>query len=260
MICLLSPAKKMGPSSFDMTKYPQHQTPHFQKKTQSLIKVMKTLKENDIKKLMKLSDSLSSLNYERYQEMPLTINKLAHNISMAGFFFQGDTYQGLRFDEFTLTQQHEANDRVFILSGLYGVLRVFDLIHAYRLEMGTKMGTLIKEKNLASFWKQDVTSFVKEKAKSQPIINLASKEYSDAVDSKQLGSQWIDVDFYQIKDGELKNIGLYAKRARGMLARFMVQERVQNLDELKKFHYEGYQFSKEDSKDDQHLVFKRPMP
>ncbi|EQC44188.1 peroxide stress protein YaaA [Bacteriovorax sp. Seq25_V] len=247
MKAILSPAKKLN---FDDSHEVKMTKPLLLKKTDILVKVMKEKSVTDIKKLMKLSDDLSELNYNRYQKYE------SSKKAPAAFAFVGDTYQGLDFRGLSKKQQEYANGTVYILSGLYGLLNVFDEISPYRLEMGTGL-KFDSYKNLYDFWKNDIAKTInKYNSQNEPIVNLASEEYFKSVKREEVAAPIIDVKFLENKNGEFKTIGIMAKRARGMMARFIVENKVQTVEELQNFNVDNYKFDKKSSTENL-LVFKR---
>lgn len=248
MYALLSPAKKMN---FDRSRTGLDKTePVLMTRTGQLAKVLAQKSKDDLAGLMHLSDKLAQLNFDRYQGFSNADQVRAIEA------FQGDTYVGFGekdLDDKTLTY---AQDHVGILSGLYGLLRPLDLIKPYRLEMGSKLN-VDDHKNLYGFWGDDVTNAVNNNAaQSEAVIGLASKEYLSVIDLKKLNKPFVQCDFKEIKDGKPKTIGLFAKRARGMMARFIVENRVETVDALKEFNSAGYMFDTSLS-DKKTLVFTR---
>lgn len=219
--------------------------------------IQKTLKKKKPKKLMELmdiSEKLAELNWQRNQEWSLPFS--LENARQAVFAFDGDVYSGL--DVYTLPSEKLGvlQDKLRILSGLYGLLKPLDLMQAYRLEMGTsiKIGT---KKNLYEFWKKTITDTLnKELQKDELFINLASNEYFSAVDVKKLKVPVITPEFKDYKDGQLKMISFFAKKARGLMVRYIIDNNVETLEELKNFNYEGYAFDANLSSDKK-LVFTR---
>ncbi len=248
MYALLSPAKKM---SFDRQRTGLNQTkPSLTKYTNKILTVLKQKSQDDLADLMNLSDNLAQLNYDRYQSFSTAEESRAIEA------FQGDTYVGFAQQDLSDDNLNYAQNHIGILSGLYGLLRPFDLIKPYRLEMGTKL-KIDQHKKLYDFWGDVITDCVNQYAqKSEAIINLASKEYISAINTDKLNAPFVTCDFKEMKDGQAKTIGLYAKRARGMMARYIVENRVETLDDLKNFNSADYQFSSSSS-DAQTLVFIR---
>jgi len=243
MLAIISPAKKL-----DFTpnnKNTETSNPAFLSKSSELIDILKNMEFNEIQKLMKLSDKLTQLNQERYHDFstPFTLE----NSKQAIYSFQGDTYVGLAADSLSNTDINYAQNHLRILSGLYGLLKPLDLIQAYRLEMGTALKNE-DGNNLYKFWGDALTNACNEitKSHSDPtIVCLASNEYSKAINIEKLNSPFLNCHFKENKDGKLKVIGLFAKRARGMMARYMIQNKIENTEELKNFNEDGYKFSPE---------------
>lgn len=237
MLCVISPAKKL-----DFTNAPQidGESPAFENKAKELIKELKKLKIDDIAKLMKLSDNLSELNFNRYQSFKFPINK--NNSKPAAFVFQGDTYQGLEFAKLNKASQIYAQKSLRILSGLYGILKPLDLMQEYRLEMGTRFA-INDKKNLYQFWKTEVTNQLNNDLKAhKALVNCASNEYFDCVDKNQIKTTIITPVFKENKNGVLKIISFNAKRARGMMAKYIIENKITEPSDLKKFNVDNYKF------------------
>tara|TARA_R110002049_G_scaffold211159_2_gene382186 strand:- start:6248 stop:7006 length:759 start_codon:yes stop_codon:yes gene_type:complete len=239
MKLVLSPAKSLD---FE-TKLPTNQftEAQFLKQSERLNNILKKKSAKSLSKLMSISDALGQLNYERNQswELPFTTN----NSRPAVYAFNGDVYRGL--DAYTIPNDKIDNlqNTVRILSGLYGLLKPTDLIKPYRLEMGTKLPVGAK-KNLYEFWKKDITKALNEELEDNELfLNLASNEYFKAIDTKALKVPVITANFKDFKNGEYKVISFYAKEARGLMARYIIDENVKTIDDLKGFNYKGYNFS-----------------
>ena len=248
MLIVLSPAKNLdfepADGRFKATE------PRFTAETDRLIDVLKKKTPQSIGQLMNLSDKLSSLNAERYKAWGDQSKK------QAILAFNGDVYRG--FDAASLDAKGlaAAQDRVRILSGLYGVLRPLDRIEPYRLEMGTGLKTRRGE-NLYDFWGDRIAKSLDEELDGTPLINCASKEYFTA--AKGLKSPVIACEFKEEKDGKTRVLGFFAKAARGMMARFAVDERVDSPEGLKDFSAEGYKFQPALSTETSY-IFTRPQP
>lgn len=203
---------------------------------------------------MAISKDLSQLNYERNQDWSLPFTK--DNARPAIYAFNGDVYRGL--DAYTIPKSKikKLQDTVRILSGLYGVLKPLDLIQPYRLEMGTKL-EVGKQKNLYGFWKDELTKALNEELDDDELfLNLASVEYFKAIDRKALKVPIVDVDFKELKNGEYKTIGIYAKLARGFMARYIIDHNAETLDDVKGFDLENYRYHEKLSVENK-LVFTR---
>lgn len=226
----------------------------FIKESKIINKVIKQKSPNELSELMSISNALANLNWQRNKEWktPFTIN----NARQAIFAFSGDVYVGLNVKTLPLEKLSLLQDRLRILSGLYGVLKPMDLIQPYRLEMGTKI-TIGENKNLYEFWKSKITaSLNKELQKGELFVNLASNEYFSAIDVKALKGPVITPDFMDYKEGKLKIISFFAKKARGMMARYIIETHAETIEDLKAFNYDGYQFDAHLSKGNR-LVFTR---
>jgi cytoplasmic iron level regulating protein YaaA (DUF328/UPF0246 family) len=257
MLAIISPAKKLDFESDPITD--AHTQPVLLKDAEVLARKARKLKRTDLKAMMGFSDKLADLNYQRFQSFKPPFN-LA-NARQAALSFAGDTYVGLDAPSLKKKDLEYAQEHLRILSGLYGVLRPLDLIQPYRLEMGTKFPIDGKE-NLYDFWDRRVTDQLNAATKSHKdrrVINLASNEYAKVVQPKALDGGIVTPVFKEIKNGEARVLGLFAKRARGMMARYMITRRIESEDKLKAFNDGGYEFRPEQS-DDKTWVFTRPQP
>jgi len=255
MIAVLSPAKKLDESPFERKLEPTRIV--LEKDAEALARVAKALSKDALQDLMKLSDNLTELNYDRFQEMkfPLT----AKNAKPAALLFAGDTYTGLDAPSLSDEELLYAQDHVRILSGLYGLVRPLDLISPYRLEMGTRLENP-RGKNLYEFWGDKLTQALNEALKDhrdKSIIRVASDEYFSALQPEKLDGPVINMVFKEMRDGKLKQISFYAKEARGTLARFMVKHRIEDAEALKSFDEDRYQFQAHLSSETEY-VFTRP--
>lgn len=252
MKIVISPAKSLNfERELPTSKYTEAA---FLKESRQIQKVLKQQSPKDLSGLMGISDKLADLNWQRNKdwETPFTPD----NARPAIYAFDGDVYTGLDGYSIPTEKLENLQDSLRILSGLYGVLKPLDLIQAYRLEMGTKL-PIGEDKNLYEFWKTKVTkSLNKELEKGELFVNLASNEYFSAVDVKALKVPVITPDFKDYKDGKLKIISFFAKKARGMMVRYIIDTEAKTIDDLKGFNYDGYQFDATLSKGD-HLVFTR---
>lgn len=249
MKIFISPAKKINEEKilYDNTKSSKF---YFQKEVDYLINELKEYSVSEIKKLMNLSDNLSHLNFERFQNWNLKSDKVCPSIYM----FQGDVYKGLKATSFNNDQLDFAQQNLRIISGLYGLLKPLDLIYPYRLEMGTKMITN-KGKNLYEFWGNKLRDFLTDEiSNDEIIINLASNEYSKSLNLKTISNKVITPVFKDFKNGRLKVISFFAKRARGEMANFIISNKITNCNDLKLFNYEGYKYSESSNNE---IVFTR---
>jgi cytoplasmic iron level regulating protein YaaA (DUF328/UPF0246 family) len=252
MLVIVSPAKKLD---FETSApFEDHESPKFLSRSKSLIKELRKCSKSEISKMMKLSDSLTELNVNRYKDFKTPFTP--KNSKQAAFAFMGDTYVGLDAKTMTKTQLNYAKNHFRILSGLYGILSPVDLIQPYRLEMGTKFACE-GNKNLYEFWKSDLTKEVNTLLKKEKIlVNCASNEYSSAIDFSSVEGEVITPVFKEKKGDVYKVVGLFAKRARGMMARYIIDNKIKSVDGLKKFNLDGYKFSKSMSEVNT-LVFTR---
>lgn len=238
MKMIISPAKSLDFESPIPTLAATQ--PKFLKESSSINAILKQKKPADLMKLMSISDQLATLNWQRNKawKRPFT----ADNARPAAFAFSGEVYVGLDVKTIPLEKLPELQERLRILSGLYGILKPLDLMQPYRLEMGTAIA--IKEsKNLYDFWKVKLTSALnKELKKGELLVNLASKEYFSVIDVKALKATVITPEFKDYKDGNLKMIGFFAKKARGLMVRYIIETNAQTVEDLKGFDYENYRF------------------
>jgi len=248
MKIIISPAKKLSGKKLplkDVSELP------FSNEAKYLAKELKNYKINDIKKLMGLSDDLAQLNYERYQQWDLNSDQVNAAIHM----FQGDVYKGLKAEDFTANEIDFAQRNLRILSGLYGLLKPLDLIYPYRLEMGTKLKTQ-KGKNLYEFWGDKLSKvLISEMKSTEALVNLASNEYSKVLKLNDFPNPVITPIFKDYKNGKLKVISFYAKRARGEMCNFIIKNKITNTKNLKMFSNLDYKFSDENDKGE--ILFTR---
>jgi len=247
MIILLSPAKSLQDTPLLAQKTTQVR---FKQETATIVERLRAMPLQDLKKLMKLSDSLASLNYGRYQNFQPKYTK--KNAQPAGLAFNGAVFQGLDLASLSVDQMDFAQAHLRILSGLYGVLRPLDLIQPYRLEMGTKL-QLAEFKNLYAFWGDKITDLINKDLKAtngKTIINLASKEYFKSISPKKLKGRLLTIDFREERDGKFKFITFNAKKARGLMTRYILENKIHNPEDLKGFLDDGYAFNADLSGDD----------
>ncbi|GAA5494767.1 peroxide stress resistance protein YaaA [Rubritalea halochordaticola] len=254
MIILLSPAKSLDYDSPLLTK--KSTKPRLLDDSEELVLQLRKMSPAQIGKLMSISDKLAELNAERYASWEKDFSK--DNARQAILAFTGDVYQGMELSDWSADDFAAAQKQIRILSGLYGVLRPLDLMQAYRLEMGTKLENK-RGKNLYEFWGSKITEMLNKDLKasgSDLVVNLASNEYFSSVKKKELIGELITPVFKDEKNGTYKIISFYAKKARGMMADFIVREGVSDVAGLKKFKTAGYKYSAKDSKGNE-LVFLR---
>lgn len=215
---------------------------------------IKKLQPAELSNLMNISDTLAQLNWQRNNvwKTPFT----PENARPAIYAFDGDVYNGLDVFSLPVNKIEMLQNKVRILSGLYGLLKPLDLMQAYRLEMGTKI-SIGESKNLYDFWKTKITaSLNKELKKDELFVNLASKEYFSAIDNKQLKVPVITLEFKDLKNGKLKIISFFAKRARGLMVRYIIDHNIETIEGLKNFDSDGYRFD-DNLSDGNNLVFVR---
>ncbi|WP_411992400.1 peroxide stress protein YaaA [Agarivorans sp. DSG3-1] len=254
MLAVISPAKTLDFSS-ELAKQ-SHTRPELLEHSAELIDVARQLSPADISSLMKISDKLAGLNAARFAEWS---TELPQDLARQAIFaFKGDVYTGLDAASLSGKQLDYAQQHLRILSGLYGLLRPLDLMMAYRLEMGIKLANA-RGTNLYQFWGDIITSKLNQALAEQGdnvLVNLASNEYFKAVKTKQLDGTVITPVFKDQKNGQYKIISFYAKKARGLMARYMFDKQVTSLEQLSDFDYQGYYFD-EASSDASTLVFLR---
>lgn len=252
MKLVISPAKSLD---FE-TKVPTNRVTEsqFLKQSETLNKWLKKQSAKDLSALMKISDNLGQLNYERNQSWQLPFK--TNTAKQAVYAFSGDVYKGLDAYSITDDKLEVLQNTVRILSGLYGVLKPTDLIMPYRLEMGTKL-PVDEKKNLYEFWKKDIVEALNNELEDDELfLNLASNEYFKAIDVKALKVPVITANFKDFKNGAYKIISFYAKEARGLMARYVIDTNAKTIDDLKGFNYKGYGLS-EDMSTTTNLVFIR---
>jgi uncharacterized protein len=245
MLMVVSPAKDLDLTPLS-AQYSFTQ-PALLSQAEQLANICKQLTPADLSSLMRISDKLAGLNVARFQQWQPPFTQ--ENAKAAVFMFNGDVYQGLDVASLSEDDIHFSQQHLRILSGLYGVLRPLDLMQAYRLEMGTKLANKAG-KDLYAFWGQAVTDSLNAQLthlNSQVLVNLASQEYFKAVKPKQLTADIITPIFKDFKNGQYKIISFYAKKARGLMARYAIQQRVTNAEQLKSFDLNGYQYSETES-------------
>jgi len=242
MLAILSPAKTLDYETPLKTKL--NSQPIYGRESNQLIKTLRTFEPFEVASLMKISDKLADLNHKRYVEWR---NKPAESKTRpAALAFKGDVYQGLEAESFNDNDLKFAQRHLRILSGLYGLLRPLDVIQPYRLEMGTKLKTS-KGQNLYDYWGTKLTNGLNEalkESKEGTLVNLASNEYFGAVQPKLLEGSLLNIGFKEKRNGQLKFVSFSAKKARGLMAKFIIKERLKNPDDLKNFDLEDYKFNK----------------
>lgn len=242
MLLLISPAKTLN---FDPTDLKKKSKPRFLSESQALIDILKKKSPANIKKLMSVSDKIAELNVERYHSFKTPFN--LKNAKQAVLAFRGDVYIGLEADSFDEADLEFAQQHLRILSGLYGLLKPLDLMQPYRLEMGTALSNG-HGKNLYTFWGDKITETINKdvkSSKSKAVINLASKEYFSAVKPKLLKADLYNIQFKEERNGKFKIISFSAKKARGMMAQFVIKNKLTNPEDLIGFDMDGYCYNEE---------------
>lgn len=235
MKILLSPAKNMK----DCPDKNKGSIPKFKDETEIILLTMQKLSKKEISEIMKVSDSISELNYNRFKGF------LKAKRNPAIFSFNGDVYKGLDIESFDKKELKAAQKKIRILSGMYGILKPLDLIAPYRLEMGTKI-KISDKKNLYDFWQEKLTKNLKDSLdKDELVVNLASNEYSKSIKLNEIENNVITPLFKDYKNGKYKIISFYAKKARGLMARYLIKNNIKDLKGLKKFNLEGYKYNRE---------------
>ena len=246
MIALIAPAKRLDYDS-DLSVEDFSIAEHL-KESKKLIKELQKKSPEDLSSLMGLSENLSILNFERNMNWQVP-KKPSNEVRQAIFAFKGDVYVGLDSETLSKSDIKYAQKNLAILSGLYGLLKPLDLMYPYRLEMGTKMKN-DNGKNLYEFWGNKITTSINALAKknnSKGIINLASVEYFSSVKTENLDLPVYSPVFKDFKNGKYKIISFFAKKARGSMARFVIQNKIKNPADLNKFNLDGYKYSAKDS-------------
>lgn len=254
MIAILSPAKTLN---FDKRyKEVEYTQPTFINQALEIVDILREYSPIDLAGLMKINDNLAETNFFRHIEW--TKEHTIENSKQAVLAYHGAVYQGLNAETFNAEQFKFAQDHLRILSGLYGVLRPLDIVQPYRLEMGTKLSNS-RGKDLYAFWREEITShFSKEfdEVSDRILVNLASNEYFSAIDTSKLNTQIITPVFKEYRHGTYKNVTIYAKRARGLMARYIIENEINETEQLQSFEEEGYEFN-ENLSSEKEFVFTR---
>ena len=252
MLVVISPAKKLD-ENFDTDVISKFTVPPYLESSKKIIKSLREYSANNLSKLMNTSEKISELNYRRNIKWSLPFNR--SNSLQALLMFKGDVYKGISVTDFDKDDFLFAQKSLRILSGLYGILKPLDLIQPYRLEMGTQL-QIGKHKNLYDFWGDEITNLINNEKNNDYLINLASVEYFKSINTSNLKSKLINVSFKEKRDGKYKIIAIYSKRARGLMSRYIIKNKITNPKNLKKFNLEDYRFNKVLSSDSD-LVFTR---
>lgn len=250
MFFVLSPAKSLNEDCMDR---PGNESPVLMEDGLKLVESLRKKSVNKLRDLMGISESLAQLNYSRFQDFDYPFTR--ENSKPALPFFDGDVYKNINLEEWSEEDFEYAQQKCRILSGLYGVLKPDDRIQAYRLEMGTALKTR-RGKDLYSFWGDRITKSLNDEFAGETLVNLASQEYFKSISPKNLKCPVVTCNFKERREGKLRMIALNAKRARGMMADFIVRERINDVEGLKDFSNSGYAFCPDNSDGDQ-LTFVR---
>ena len=252
MKVLLSPAKSLD----FKTQLPTEKNSFlcFEKEAEYLNSILKRKSPKDLSILMGISSKIADLNYERNHDWSLPFNN--KNARQAVYAFSGDVYRGL--DSYSIDDDKIdfMQSTVRIISGLYGLIKPLDLIQPYRLEMGTKL-SFDNNKNLYEYWREKISNQLNlELSENEPVLNLASNEYFKAIDTKVIKSDVYSANFKQLKDGNYKTIAIFSKKARGMMARYIFENNITDINSLKSFNYDRYIFN-ENLSSEKELIFCR---
>tara|TARA_Y100001970_G_C14193153_1_gene836554 strand:- start:603 stop:1370 length:768 start_codon:yes stop_codon:yes gene_type:complete len=246
MLMVLSPSKTMDHKTPSITK--NYSIPEYLEKSEELVKVVQKKKSEELMDLMKISQKIAELNVNRFNSWHLPFNK--ENSKQAVLAFKGDVYSGLNANNLSENKLKYAQKHLRIISGLYGLLRPLDLMQPYRLEMGLKLKTR-SAVDLYEFWGEKITDAINillEKENEPVLINLASNEYFKSINKEKIDCRLITPEFKDFKNGKYKMISFFAKKARGMMARYSIENNILDPNELKNFDYEGYSYNSELSK------------
>ena len=252
MKILLSPAKSLDFKS----EVPTAKTSSicFEKEAQYLNSILKSKNPKELSDLMSISSKIANLNYERNLSWSLPFTNT--NARQAVYAFSGDVYRGLDAYSIDASRIDFLQNSVRIISGLYGLIKPLDLIQPYRLEMGTKLA-FDSNKNLYDYWRKKITQQLNlELDDKEPVLNLASNEYFKAIDAKVIKSEVYSANFKQLKNGEFKTIAIFSKKARGMMTRFIIDNDITDISDIKSFDYGGYLFHNQLSTEKE-LIFTR---
>ncbi len=257
MIITLSPSKGQDFETPALTK--KYSRPADLMASGLLIKELRKIKAEQLRELMDVSSNIAELNVARYKSFKTPFTP--KNARQALLAFKGDVYSGIDVEHFSAADYDYAQDHLRILSGLYGCLRPLDLIQPYRLEMKTRLKNP-RGDNLYQFWGEEITNSLNKVLKKQQqavLVNLASNEYFKSVKPKLLQGELLNINFKETKNGKTRVVAIFAKRARGMMADYIIRNRIEEPAGIKKFRKDGYRFSKELS-DDRQWTFERPQP
>jgi len=253
MIILLSPAKSLD---YSATNIEDSTLPIFQEEALEIVKVLQKKSNSALKKLMKVSDKIAKENNLRYKAFsPKFTTK---NSKQAILAFKGDVYTGMNNETMSKRDLNFAQKHIRILSGLYGILKPLDLMQPYRLEMGTKL-PVKRTKNLYGFWGDKITDTINEE-NPKLIVNLASKEYYRSIKQDKLNAKVLNVNFKEFHNGELKFLSFNAKKARGMLTRYIIDNRIKSIEKIKGFDVERYYLDTDNSSETDLQFIRKFIP
>lgn len=254
MLAILSPAKTLDyETPLTINKSTQ---PDFNSESQELISTLREFAPAEISSLMKISDNLAELNHRRYAEWQTQADTA--NARPAIFAFKGDVYQGLDAQTLAARDVNFAQKHLRVLSGLHGLLRPLDLIQPYRLEMGTRLTTR-RGSNLYQFWGDKITNSINQalaQQTSKVLVNLASNEYYQVIQPERIEGRILTINFKELRDGKYRFVSFSAKKARGLMARYMIDKRIIRPNQLRQFDVDGYAFNEALSSDDE-WIFTR---
>jgi len=254
VLIVLSPAKTLR--NLQPANAPKLTQPRFRKRTAELVRLVRQWSVDDIRSIMKISDRLARETYDRFRYFDA--DRPNAGTLVAGFAFSGAAYQGLQIEDFTREDLTFAQAHLRILSGLYGVLRPLDKIQPYRLEMGTRHA-FGEAKNLYQYWGAEIARLLNRDAReagANLLINLASKEYFKSIDTRALGLPVLTLDFREERNGTYKSVSVHAKRARGLMTRYLLKNRITDPAHIRGFLDEGYTYNEQLS-DDTSWIFTR---
>lgn len=255
MLIVISPAKTLDLES--PYNAPAPTQPEFLSDSRKLVRIMRDYSAADLGELMHTSEAISTLNVERFRQWKTPFSEA--NARPSIFMFKGDVYTGLEAENFSAADLKYAQDHLRILSGLYGALKPLDLMQAYRLEMGTALENERGE-NLYAFWRDKVTKAVKRDLAAQKdpvLVNLASNEYFSVLDKKALGAQIVTPVFKDYSSGKYRVLSFFAKKARGRMAAWILQNRIADPGKLAGFKVDGYKYSKAESTADKPVFLRK---
>ena len=254
MQIIMSPAKTQ---QFIGTDYEEYSMPILLAKTQTIMDLLRIMSKPELAQLLKIEDRLTQSTHHRIHKFAKKLT--LQNAGQAIFTFQGDTYVALAAGNFSPDDLQFAQRQLFILSGLYGILRPLDLIQPYRLNMSAPL-PVAGAQNLYRYWRESVTEIVNRalaEDDERTLVNLASMEYAKVVDYKKLQGKMVTVTFREQHDGEYRTVPFHAKKARGLMVRFIVTSRITEVEGLRDFDLDGYSFSGEDSTPEEWLFYKK---